>query len=217
MSESYLDTGNRGTFEQNDVVTLHPAIEVAPKSWSLDAAAPLAVERALVEPIWRRLQARAQMLGLSAGGPVSARRANFHVHLLTDDGVVIAPYQVAGAVYGFALPAGVGGVRLMSATTRPSDVVGPFVDDRRSLGLLVGEINLLSAAGSQKLDAHLTLSGLSGWHEVEAAGYRWTAGYAVLPLDVAALANAPGLLKIEVVRLGPFEADEVAQENNLAA
>lgn len=213
MSESYLDTGNRGIFEQSEVVTLHPPVEMAPKSWSHDAVAPLAVERAVVEPIWRRLQARAQMLGLAPVAPVSAAQSrDFDVHLLTDEGVVLVPHQVTGSAYCFALPAGIGGVRLISATARPSDVVGPFVDDRRALGVLVGEMTLESQAASrqaasQVIAAHLSDAGLAGWHGPEAGGYRWTAGCAVLPLDMAMLADAPGLLRIEIARLGPFEAD----------
>lgn len=217
MSESYLDTGNRATFEQDGIVTMNPAVEYAPKDWAVDAAAPLAVGRAVVEPIWRRLQARALKLGLPVAERAAARQADFHVHLLTDDGVMLAPCEVNGTTYSFALPAGVGGLRLVSATARPCDVVGPFVDDRRSLGVLVGEMSWQGRAASQLVRAHLTDASLAGWHGAEAAEYRWTAGCAKLPLDEAMLAAAPGLLQIEIARLGPFEADAALPEGRQVA
>ncbi|MBE7212025.1 MAG: Hint domain-containing protein, partial [Gluconacetobacter diazotrophicus] len=51
-TESYLDTGNRGTFANG-------AANTAAKSWAEHAAAPLTVDRAAVEPVWNRLTARA--------------------------------------------------------------------------------------------------------------------------------------------------------------
>lgn len=43
----------------------------------------------------------------------------------------------------FMISADVKSVRIVSNASRPCDVVGPFVDDRRTLGVLVGDVKLL--------------------------------------------------------------------------
>jgi len=48
----------------------------------------------------------------------------------------------------FLLPAGVRAIQIMSRASRPSDVVGPFLDDRRTLGVPVGNVTISNAKGT---------------------------------------------------------------------
>ncbi|MBS4074221.1 Hint domain-containing protein [Ameyamaea chiangmaiensis] len=92
------------------------------------------------------------------------------------------------------------------AHARPADVVGPFCDDRRALCVLVGAVRVWEQEAMHVVDAHCTQADLAGWHGVEAAPMRWTAGRAVLPLGRAF--DTDGMLSIEIVTAGPYCADE---------
>ena len=186
-TESYLDTGNRDRFG----AAAEP-VQAAPKSWDADAAAPLAVDRAVVEPVWQRLVARADALGLTVTGWAAATGGPA-LHLVTDTGMEIEPSLVEGRSYAFVVPGGVGAVRLRSRTARPSESVGRFVDDRRDLGVLVGQISVSEGRRRQSYDTHLTTGRLSGWHGLEAgAGARWTNGNASLRLDPSRTGHRKG-------------------------
>jgi len=104
----------------------------------------------------------------------------------------------------FMLPANVTTVRLVSRASRPSDTIGPFVDDRRDLGVLVGDVSLFASRQTVSLTAHLSLSNLSGWHGLESSTYRWTDGDAMLPLQSGNSSREPGILSIQVVSSGPY-------------
>jgi hypothetical protein len=213
-TESYLDTGNRGNFANAAVPNLRPdfALNAAHKSWEQDAAAPLAVDRATVEPVWRALRDRAVTLGMLSAMPKQNLTTDSELRLITDNGAEIKPVLVNGAMHSFALPAGTGPVRLCSRTARPADVVGRFVDDRRQLGVAVGRINLWAGRGRAVLiNEHLT-SDLDGWHALEPGGCRWTAGNAALRLEGALPKDRPSLLQIEIVQAGPYLAKPRAPE-----
>jgi hypothetical protein len=141
-TESYLDTGNRGNFANADMVALRPslAIDRADKAWA-NAAAPLLVDRASVEPVWQALNERAAMLGILAG---RAPRLSTDpgLHLATAAGGVIRPLRVQDGKALFMVPPGAGALTLVSRTARPCDTLAPFIDDRRALGVLVGAISL---------------------------------------------------------------------------
>ncbi len=208
-AESYLDTGNRGNFVNAEVPGLRPDFSVDPahKSWAEDAAAPLAVDRDTVEPIWKRLAARAAGLGMKGAGQSAPVVNEPELRLVTDGGLEIGPTLFDGKIYAFVVPGQVGSLRLLSRTSRPSDVVGPFLDDRRHLGVLVGRIGFSEGRRRTVSDLHLTDPDLSGWHAPEAgAGCRWTSGDALLPLDLSQAAGRPVFLDIEVVEAGPYLA-----------
>ncbi len=208
-AESYLDTGNRGNFANAEVPGLRPDFSVDPahKSWAEDAAAPLAVDRDTVEPIWKRLSSRATTLGMDGGVRAAPVVNEPDLRLLTDGGLEINPTLFDGKVYAFVVPGYVGSLRLLSRTSRPSDVVGPFLDDRRRLGVLVGRIGFSEERRRTVSNLHLTTPDLSGWHATESgAGCRWTSGDALLPLDLSQAAGRPVFLDIEVVKAGPYLA-----------
>ena len=65
-AESYLDTGNRGMFANADAPTmLHPDFGDGQRRRVMGGCAPFVSEAARVEPMWRRLMARACALGLA--------------------------------------------------------------------------------------------------------------------------------------------------------
>ncbi len=213
-TESYLDTGNRGNFSNTDLPALRPdfALKEAHKNWQQDAAAPLTTDRATVEPIWRSLANRAASLGLMQRGAGPALTTAPDLLLVTDTGAEIRPVIADGITHAFALPAGVRSLRLRSRTARPADVVGPFLDDRRELGVAVGQISLW--AGRRRtvtIDQHLT-GPYNGWHAAEpAAKCRWTDGNAELPLGNVLPKDQPLLLRIEIVQAGPYLAEPAAE------
>lgn len=201
LSETYLDTGNRSGFaDQRGVIPMpgHPG------TWTRDAAAALVTDRQRIEPIWRRLAERA---GLK--GPGMARQAQVQhdpaFAVCAADGTAL-PMRTDGAVRIVSVPAGLSAVWLLSRTSRPSEVHGPFVDDRRRLGVLVGAVSFRdrASAASSSTD-HLQALDPHGWHPLEHSGAasRWTDGCAVLGLPGNL---GGGDLRIELLAAGPYVA-----------
>lgn len=213
-AESYLDTGNRRNFANTDAPALRPDLSLVSDhlSWKHDAAAPLAVAQHFVEPIWQRLAARA----LESGQPVTAVPValeydpNLHIATGFDWGD-IRPARRAGSHFTFMVPEGVAGLRLRSRAARPSEVIGPFVDDRRRLGVKVGRIRLLGRHKPIEVTSHLEETALSGWHMPEAIGDsgRWTDGDAALPLMPG---KGPTLIEIEILAAGPYLRDAATDD-----
>lgn len=209
LAESYIDTGNRRSFQQNSkIVSLRPAnAEVV----QTEMGAPLDVSRDFVEPLFNQLTARAEQLGFEIQSQVAKMTNDADLHLQTAGGMIIRPAREANGRVMFMIPAGVESVRIVSNASRPSDVVGPFVDDRRQLGVLVGEITMFDSASSHTIDAHLTQSSLTGWHAVEGASSRWTNGNAQLPLGKRN-PDSVTLVSIEIKSAGPYLLDNVSAQ-----
>ena len=185
-AESYLDTGNRALFENGGIAPVaHPDLATPrAKSWDADACAPLATDPATVEPIWRRLAARAVGLGHAEPElPVSADDPGLWVEAAGGVALVVS---TDGARRTFALPEGTGWVRLRSDAFRPSDRM-PWLDDRRRLGVSVARLVAHGPQGARDIP----LDGpelAEGWWETERAGdrvARWTNGSARLPVPAA--------------------------------
>ncbi|MFT9026806.1 Hint domain-containing protein [Acetobacter indonesiensis] len=201
MTESYLDTGNRSTFRQEGAVVRLGQAEG--KDWASDAAAELAVSRAVVEPLFRQIETRAADAGLADQSDVAELTHDADLHLVTDKGHTVRAARKQGDLVTFMLPVGVESVRVVSRTSRPSDAIGPFVDDRRDLGVLVGDVSLFDGAAFQNLTSHLDQADLDGWDVVEASACRWTNGNALLPLGAAENANFR-LLTLKILAAGPY-------------
>lgn len=200
LTESYLDTGNRATFGQRGpVVTLGGR----QKTWEEDAAAPLDVERGFVEPLFRRIEARAKAAGLESRVAKPILTQDPDLRLVTDTGAEIRPVRSAGSVVSFMIPANVGSVRIVSRASRPSDVIGPFVDDRRVFGVAVGDLSLYEGGRLANVTAHLTDGAVPGWNALEWKDTRWTSGDALLPLGQRR-PNGIALLSIQVKAAGPY-------------
>ncbi|WP_084440578.1 Hint domain-containing protein [Acetobacter nitrogenifigens] len=209
LSESYLDTGNRKEFgQQGRVVRFvnRPGLE-----WPSDAAAPLGVTRDVVEPIYRELEARAIELQLLLQTEPFALTDDPDLHLVTPTGHRLNAIRKAndGQVF-FMVPSGVNEVRVVSRASRPSDIVGPYLDDRRHLGVLIGQISLWSGKKEIAITAHLEQEDLAGWCAREGSEMRWTTGDAWLKLP-ASPNVAASLLAFTVQRAGPYVMNETSR------
>ncbi|WP_349934612.1 Hint domain-containing protein [Acetobacter sp. A11-2] len=204
LTESYLDTGNRRSFTQKgNVIQLGGAA----KSWQADAAAPLCVERERVEAVFRQISAR---MGANWAAPATVQ--NPELRLVTNTGATIWPANCKNDTYNFMLPANTQAVHLASRASRPADVIGPFVDDRRQMGVAVAEINLLSAAKHQAITAHLQAEKPEGWHATDWTDCAWTNGNAALPLPAQHTQGAICMLSVKIRAAGPYLADDTAQD-----
>ncbi|MBE7211365.1 MAG: Hint domain-containing protein, partial [Gluconacetobacter diazotrophicus] len=209
-AESYLDTGNRVAFANADVAALRlPAAGAASSArWASDAAAPLLTDRARVEPIWRRLVARATAMGRMHGAEAVrvARGADPKLRLGLADGTELAGAEWSGGRACFVLPPGALAIRLLSCSTRPSDVVGPFVDDRRRLGVAVERLVLRDDGDETVLTVEAAALGGTGWHDLEGRA-RWTDGSACLRLPAA---GAAARLEVHLATAGDCQVLEPA-------
>jgi hypothetical protein len=208
LTESYLDTGNRSTFSQKGNVVLISGSRNL--TWD-DAAVPLTVSRETIEPLFRQFEARTNKAGITIHTEARPLTNESNLHLTTDTGAIIRPARHNNGRVMFMIPDGVESVRIVSNASRPCDVIGPFIDDRRSLGVLVGEITLFESNRTRTLTDHLHDTRLSGWNNVEEGAMRWTSGNALLPLGRRAPGTL-GLMAIEVRAAGPYVLDETIAE-----
>ncbi|ARW48631.1 putative autotransporter [Acetobacter pasteurianus subsp. pasteurianus] len=206
LTESYMDTGNRRSFRQEgSVVMLGGKIG----TWEEDAAAPLCVDRAFVEPLFRKLEYRGNnVIGHEVLALPLEQTNDANLHLLTQTGAVIRPMRHNGQQYSFMLPAGTQSVRIVSRASRPADVIGPFVDDRRHMGVAIADIHLLSAKQQHNITTHLQAEKPEGWHATDWTDCAWTNGNAQLPLDEQLLNGKMGILSLTIRAAGPYLIDD---------
>jgi len=165
-TESYLDTGNRGAFDNHDgSLRAHPVL--ARKLWRERACAPLHDDPAMHRALKQRLHARAGLLGFAPTDDPDLR--------LLADGVAV-PAVRAGATWQATLPAGTRALRLVSRAAVPGEML-PDSDDRRRLGVAVTHL-ALDGVAIPPGDARRT----AGWHAAE-ADLQWTDGDAMVRLD----------------------------------
>ncbi|MBO1359588.1 Hint domain-containing protein [Acetobacter sacchari] len=196
-TESYLDTGNRGSFVQHGQVVQFGAAR--PLNWDDHSGAPLCTERSFVEPLFHSLNARAAQMNLAE--TVTSERVvttDADVRLLTGNGQIIRPIREDGDRVVFILPSGLESVQIASRFSRPSDMVGPFVDDRRKFGVLVGKISLYEGSVEAEMTEHLTQAELAGWNGLESSEARWTSGEGVITLPERNV-KAPAMLSVQVL------------------
>ncbi len=179
--ESYLDTGNRHNFAGGTAMTLHPCFD-GDRSGAI-MAAPLLVARDVVEPVWRGLAERSLVLGF-APAPALAFETDHALEIALPCDTVLAIERGDAGEMAVTLPEGARTLVLRSRAASPAEMDGPFVDDRRRLGVAVGSV----AIGGTVLDlADPALTG-AGWHGLEGDGalrWRWTDGAATLHLPEA--------------------------------
>jgi len=191
-TESYLDTGNRAAFDSAGVaVSVHPDLEGDPARRA-GSCAKFAVDAATVEPVWRALAERSVALGHAA----------FHASATDDPDL----YLLAGTRrlrpvcshrgrHVFVLPPRTGSIRIVSRAARPCDT-GPWLDDRRHLGVRVRRITLTDPAGAWDVALDSPALGAS-WHGAEPE--RWTDGSALL-----AIPDGTAMVAIEVGATVPY-------------
>ncbi|MFT8333999.1 Hint domain-containing protein [Acetobacter malorum] len=202
LTESYLDTGNRSSFSQEGTVV---RLGGQKRTWADHAGAPLCVERSFVEPLFRALELRENCV---AGCRVPMEESEItldpDLHLVTDTGATIRSMRHKGQQYSFMLPPETKSVRLVSRASRPADVIGPFVDDRRSMGVAVADVHLLCAKQTHDITSHLQAEKPEGWHESDWTDCAWTNGNAVLPLGESLTDGKMGILSMTIRAAGPY-------------
>lgn len=184
-TETFLDNGMRDQFSEQSQAE-NGAVADGAKQWGLDSAAPLCVTPEFVRDIYETLKDRANLIDPS---DASARAAGNDVtedpdlNIETVDGVRLELREVTNGWYLYSLPAGLSQLYLTSRVTRPCDALGPYIDDRRLLGVLVGEIVIKKPSGHVELADHLSNERLEGWSSIENHLSRWTSGRAEIILD----------------------------------
>ncbi|MCI1530464.1 MAG: Hint domain-containing protein [Acetobacter sp.] len=209
LTESYLDTGNRSTFRQEGkVALLHGMV----KSWEDDAGAPLEIERSFVEPLYRTIEARQDLVSTGQAAVQAIELINDpDLHLVTETGAIIHPMRRTSDNYSFMLPSDIQSVRLVSRASRPADVIGPFVDDRRYMGIAIGNIQLFSGRETFDITSHLQTEKPEGWHaDMGWEGVAWTNGNATLLLGEHLKRGRMGVLSVTVKAAGPYLIEEKA-------
>lgn len=179
-------------------------VKVYSREWARDAAAPLRTDRDFVRPIYDRVIAR-------IGHDTENRRDSVleydpGLHLVGPGGERILCARKTGHNAMFLIPPNVTDVRIASRVARPVDIEGPCCDDRRSLGVLVGEMTLYSATETRRLEEHLRDLDIEGWAPLETSEYRWTTGDAVMSLGERE-GETPAVLSIAVRAGGPYLRD----------
>lgn len=204
LTESYLDTGNSLRMDRDDTVVRLPKKGI---TWQSHAAAPLMVDRSVIEPLSRRIEARAAQMGVAAKTSQPELTTDADLHLVTAGGKVIRPARQSNGHTIFMVPSHMTKFRLVSRTSRPVDTIGAFVDDRRELGVLVGEMSVFTAQGSVQLTDHQKIAALKGWAALENDQSRWTTGNAEITLDID-LPVGGSILSVQVLAAGPYLADK---------
>jgi len=193
-SESYLDTGNRGLFDNAGVpLVLHPDFlsKDGQAIREQSSCAPFAADAARVRPVWDWLAERAGALGYGLPAIETIDEPDLRVMVGRRE---VRPVSIEGDEYVFALPRERAEPSLRSRATAPCDAA-PWIDDRRRLGVMVRRITL-EAGGDVRTIAPDDPSLADGWWEAErdAGGpWRWTNGDAVLPLPAM---DGPALLRV---------------------
>ena len=184
-TESYLDTGNRSSFDNADEPRqLHPDFSghFTSARWDSDACAPLAKLPEQIDPIWIRLAERSVAIGYPI--PVVQTVEDADIHLVAD-GQAIRPTSDIDSRYVFMVPAGTKSVSLMSRVCVPADKMIAGQRDQRRLGVAVNWIALRAENAETIIPAdHPGLS--DGWNSMEQDSqsmWRWTDGAAKIPWE----------------------------------
>ncbi|MCW3475892.1 Hint domain-containing protein [Rhodovastum sp. RN2-1] len=180
-TESYLDVGNRGAFENGgEPLQLHPAF--TRRASDAESWEGVVVQGPAVAAARQRLLARESALGFATTGDPDLR--------LQIPGRLLRA-ACDGQTCRFALPGGTDAGWLVSRVFVPAERLADN-DDRRLLGVAVTRL----ALGRRELDLAGPALG-EGWHPPE-PGRRWTTGCAAV-----ALGGARTLI-VSVAGAGPY-------------
>jgi hypothetical protein len=163
-TESYLDCGNRGMFENGGApLVLHPDFgRDGQRRREAKSCVPLITDPTRVEPIWRMLADRAEELGFSIPAP---RTTNDPALRVLANGRSFVPISAENGRHVFVLPPGMRDARLVSRSRAPCDI-RPWIEDRRRLGVMVKGIVLRDGTDVRTIaidDPRL----IEGWWAVE--------------------------------------------------
>ena len=199
-AESYLDTGNRGVFENaGGVIVLHPDLGNGQARRAAESCVPFVDDPARTEPFWRMLAARAAQLGWQLP-PEPEITGDPDMRLMVDARAV-SPASVVQGRHMFVVPRAGAVLRLMSRSAVPSDAA-PWAGDERHLGVMLGGLTVRSGALVLPIPLDHPAFG-TGWWQPEWHGptalRRWTDGDALVPMpDTALLEPGPCLLEVVI-------------------
>ena len=169
-AESFLDMGNRGFFQEANVVNLAAGPDANPAFRThADFCRPFIDGGPILEAVKSQLHRRAENIGW-------VRSDALELHLVVD-GRHLDPV-VRGLTARFQVPAGAKAVWLVSPTARPCDTMG--VNDSRDLGLYIAALSITDGFGTRDVAIDDPLLCI-GFHEVEEGSRRWTSERARLP------------------------------------
>ena len=178
--ESYLDTGNRGMFENADApLLLHPDLTNDQARRACESAAPFADDPALVQPVWQALANRSEAMGLAM--PRTAGTTHNSELRVEVEGRLFRPVAIDGDRYVFMLPAWNGPLKLLSRHAIANEDQ-PWLVDQRQLGVMVREITLSVGDDCWPIAVDNPALG-EGWWDAErdsASMWRWTNGNATV-------------------------------------
>jgi hypothetical protein len=193
-TESYLDTGNSGVFDNSLApMMLHPDFTEVLRTRFTGSCAPFHVDEPAVKPVWQFLAERAKLLGYAA----VACGTNVPDFRIVAGNRTMATVRVEQQRYTFIIPHNVNEVRLLSRAALPTEC-RPWLDDHRTLGVSISRIVFHARDGVVDMPMdHPTLT--DGWWPMECQGeslIRWTNGDARLtfPGDL----NGQLILEIQV-------------------
>lgn len=214
LTESYLDTGNRFQFNQIHEDRLIYLIKPR-QTWAEDAAAPLCVSEDFVKLIFTKLDSRADEIGYDYKLEEKVTTTEPNLHLITNDNTVINQLRITDNQIIFSIPKKVKSVRIVSRSSRPCDIIGPFVDDRRYFGIEIEEIILFNKNKITTVKDFLDDKDLPGWHEV-AGSSRWTNGDALLSLENYSIdSNLILSIKIKSKRSYLLDKNEITENKKI--
>lgn len=208
-SESYLDTGNRGFFDNaEDPIVLHPDLSATLPRREIAGCLPFADDALRVEPVWRRLAQRAIALGHV---PPPAQQTTTDPGLRVEvDGRLFDPVARDRDRLVFLLPAWRGPMRLLSRSAAPCDAQ-PWLEDQRKLGVMVRQITLATESETQAIPIdHPALT--DGWWDAERETrkmWRWTRGDALIEIASSTACR----VDVEIEATPAYPLHQPAQED----
>ncbi|WP_158922592.1 Hint domain-containing protein [Acidisphaera sp. S103] len=193
-AESYLDTGNRDTFENTgQPMALHPDLSGGQSRREARSCAPFAADAERAEPVWRRLARRAPLLDLTLPAPIETTAdSGLRVEC---GGRSFAPVAIEGSRHTFLLPAWQGVLRLRSRYATPSEAK-PWIEDQRQLGVMVRAMTVTDDNDIRTITVDNPAL-QAGWWNIEqddCSLWRWTDGDASVAVESA----TPCRLEIDV-------------------
>ncbi|WP_336947565.1 Hint domain-containing protein, partial [Asaia sp. HN010] len=195
LTESYKNTGNLAMFD-------NAYLSIGGKGDHNSAGESrmmLNTSRDFVEPIYNAIMQRSGNKNIV--DMPTTHDAN--VRISSDAGNEIKPTNVSNNVFIFPIPLNTQTLRVLSRSVKPSDLIGPFVDDRRNLGILIDEIRVFNGSAWDVLDFGEQDLFPRGWYKEHSQINGWTNGDATIVLPICTV-NTPRTIAIRVVAGGPY-------------
>lgn len=199
-AESYVDTGNRNTFQNAREVTMNPDFGPS-EGRPIIKGVEVVQQGSAVEAIRNQLLMRAEQM-------TGASRTTEAALCIEINGQVITPTEIYNDnVYRFQLPEAIGDVHIVSRSAIVRETTNKPTRDMRQVGVGITSIVLDSECGRDQID--LNGPTLRGFHEIQDSNgkaMRWTSGRSIVPKK---LINASGkaMLELMVLRVYTYWED----------